>query len=61
MKKNIIVFVDENILYVNNWKVNKLALINKQLKHAATNWNELLTTTGDGLELTNCSHDILHC
>ena len=47
-------------LYANNWKVNKSTLIKKQLEHAANNWNELLTTTGDGLELTKCLHVTLH-
>ena len=34
--------------------------INVQLEQAANNWNELLATTGGGLELTKCSHDTLH-
>ena len=60
MEKNIIAFVDDKRLYANNWKVNKPKSINEQLEKAANNWNELLTTTEGGLELTKCSHDTLH-
>ena len=60
MEKNIIAFVDDKRLYANNWTVNKPKLINAQLEKAANDWNELLTTTGGGLELTKCSHDTLH-
>ena len=52
--------MDDKRLYANNWKVNKPALINKQLEHATDNWNELPTTTGGGLELTKCSRVTLH-
>ena len=51
-KKYIIAFVDNKLLYANNWNVNKPKSINAQLEQAANNWNELLTTTGGGLELT---------
>ena len=60
MEKNIIAFVDDKRLYANNWKVNKPKLINEQLEKAINDWNELLTTTSGGLELTKCSHDTLH-
>ena len=60
MKKNIIAFVDDKRLYANNWKVNKPKIINAQLEQAGNNWNEILTTTGGGLELKKCSHDTLH-
>ena len=60
MKKNIIAFVDDKRLYANNWTVNKPKLINAQLEQFANDWNELLITTGGGLELTKCSHDSLH-
>ena len=60
MKKNIIAFVADQILYTNNWKVNKPKLINAQLEYVANNWNGLLTTTGGGMELTKCSHYTLY-
>ena len=60
MKKNIIAFVDDKRLYANNWKVNKPKLINVQLEQAAKKWNEVLTTSGGGLELTKCSYYTLH-
>lgn len=50
--KNIVHFVDDKRLYANNWKVNKQALIKKQLEHTANNWNELITTTRGEPELT---------
>ena len=34
-------------------------LINKQLEHTSNNWNELLTTTRGGLEVTKFLHDPL--
>ena len=60
MKKKIIAFVDDKRLYASNWKVNKPKPINDQLEKAANDWNELLTTTGGGLELTKFSHNTLH-
>ena len=60
MVKKYNAFVDDKRLYANNWTVNKPKLINAQLEKAANDWNELLTTTGGGLELTKCSHDTLH-
>ena len=59
-KKIIIAFVDDKRLYANNWKVNKPKVINEQLEDAANNWNELLITTGGGLELTKHLYDTLH-
>ena len=60
MKKNVIAFVDDKRLHANNWKANKPKIINEQLEQTANNWNELLTTTGGGLELTKYSHDTLY-
>ena len=41
-------------------KSKKPKLINAQLAYATNNWNELLTMTTGGLELTKCSHATLH-